>query len=135
MSKNELLLSGLMSTAIATAALVLSPVASAAEEGARKIDEIVVVAPRITRERTERAGTRRVLTVDRDEAVDSSDLDLTLTADMKALEQRIAEAARRVCEELASEYPLGQPRTPVCIRRAIDDAMAQVDEAMASLTE
>tara|TARA_R110002110_G_scaffold111137_2_gene276814 strand:+ start:9953 stop:10255 length:303 start_codon:yes stop_codon:yes gene_type:complete len=94
------------------------------------MEEIVVVAPRITREREERVGVARVLTVNRDEAVSLADLDLSRTADVRKLEQRIAEAAGRICEELANEYPFGEPSTPVCIRRAVDDAMAQVDEAV-----
>jgi len=108
----------------------LIPAVSAVAEDTRVMYEIVVVAPRITRERVERAGVARVFTVNRDEAVNLADLDLSRTADMKTLEQRIADAAKRICEELANEYPFGQPRTPVCIRRAINDAMAQVDEAV-----
>jgi len=116
--------------ATALAAAAMPSAVSAAAETVRIMDEIVVVAPRITREREERVGVTRIITVDRDEAVDLQDLDLSRTADVRKLEQRIAEAARRICEELASEYPFGQPSTPVCIRRAIDDAMAQVDEAV-----
>lgn len=127
MKRSDLLATVLAAT-VTTAAML--PAASAMAESGRVIEEILVVAPRITREREERVGVTRVLTVDRDEAVNLEDLDLSRTADVRKLEQRIAEAARRICEELADEYPFGQPNTPVCIRRAIDDAMAQVDEAV-----
>lgn len=42
------------------------------------------------------------------------------------LEERVAEAAARVCREIADQVPEGQPDTPVCTRRATEDAMAQV---------
>lgn len=112
----------------ATATMV--PAASAVAEETRIIEEVVVVAPRVTTKREGRVGGTRALTVDRDEVVSLDDLDLSRTADVRILEQRISEAARRICEELADEYPFGQPSTPVCIRRAIDDAVAQVDEAV-----
>lgn len=112
------------------ATAVMVPVATAVAEEARVIEEIVVVAPRVTTKREGRVGGTRALIVDRDEVVSLSDLDLSRTADVRILEQRISEAARRVCEELADEYPFGQPSTPVCIRRAIDDSVAQVDEAV-----
>ena len=126
--KRSALVATVLGATLTSAAMVSTP--SAIAQGARVMEEIVVVAPRITREREERVGVARVLTVNRDEAVSLADLDLSRTADVRKLEQRIAEAAGRICEELANEYPFGEPSTPVCIRRAVDDAMAQVDEAV-----
>ncbi|MDO8863679.1 UrcA family protein [Haliea sp. E1-2-M8] len=126
--KKNILVAIVLAATFPTATLV--PAASALAEDKRVIEEILVVAPRITREREERVGATQVLTVERDEAVNLEDLDLSRTVDVRKLEQRIAEAARRICEELANEYPFGEPSTPVCIRRAIEDAMAQVDEAV-----
>ncbi|MFN2327387.1 MAG: UrcA family protein [Chromatocurvus sp.] len=92
------------------------------------MEEVVVVAPRIIREtRTDPTGG---LIVERDEALDITDLNLARTADLRELEQRIEEAATRICEQLEEQYPAGSPRTPVCIRRAVEDSMAQVEQAV-----
>ena len=64
--------------------------------------------------------------------VQYSDLDLQLHADVVELEKRIKDAATEACEELAETYPLGGPNAMVCTRRAIDGAMAQVQELVAA---
>ncbi len=103
-------------------------VAEVTDEDARPIDWIVVVAPRIRQER-DRLGTGRVTTISRDIRVDFTDLDLTRTADLYALEARVNEAAEEVCADLADLFPGSQPSVAVCIRRAVEDAMVQVREA------
>ncbi|TVS08902.1 MAG: UrcA family protein [Gammaproteobacteria bacterium] len=102
--------------------------AEAAEDAARPIDWIVVVAPRIRQER-DRVGASRVTTISRDIRVDFGDLDLTRTSNLYLLEDRVNEAAREVCEELAELFPDAQPTVAVCIRRAVEDAMVQVRQA------
>ena len=87
-----------------------------------------VVAPRITYQvRRERGSAvpREVTVVEETALVNIGDLDLTRTSDLYTLEERITEAAARVCQGVAQQVPEGQPNTEVCTRRAIDDAMAQ----------
>ncbi|PLW82573.1 hypothetical protein CWI75_08270 [Kineobactrum sediminis] len=120
--------------AIALAAACHSPVFAQQDQDLLEIDdekvmeEVIVVAPRITRETP--LDAMGGLIVERDEILDITDLDLTRTADLLVLEQRIEDAATRICNELDSLYPLGSPRTLVCIRRAVEDTMAQVEQAV-----
>lgn len=93
-----------------------------------ELETITVVAPRITYQvRRERGSAipREVTVVEETALVNFGDLDLTRTADLYTLEQRISEAAARVCQGVAEQVPEGQPSTPICTQRAIDDAMAQ----------
>lgn len=92
------------------------------------MEEVIVVAPRITRETP--LDAMGGLIAERDEILDITDLDLTRTSDLLELEQRIENAATRLCNELEKRYPLGSPRTLVCIRRAVEDTMAQVEQAI-----
>lgn len=112
----------LTTLAVSNSPVIDSALANEEEES----DRITVIAPRITRERVRRApgSLAYVEMVESSAMVDYSDLDLGRTADMFVLEQRIREAATRVCEELTEMYPRGQPTTEVCIRRAIEDSMA-----------
>ena len=93
-----------------------------------EMETITVVAPRITYQvRRERGSAipKEVTVVEETALVNIGDLDLTRTSDLYTLEERITEAAARVCEGVAAQVPEGQPSTAVCTRRAIDDAMAQ----------
>lgn len=112
---------------IDTAAAQTAP---AAEPALTTIENVTVVAPRIVWEtRSSGPGAPRQVRVNQQSAViDASDLDLTRIADMSTLKARVAEAAARVCGELADMHPGGQPETPVCVKRASEDAMAHVDE-------
>lgn len=95
------------------------------------LETITVVAPRITYQIKREGGSvipKEVTIAEKSAIVTVSDLDLTRTADLYTLEERVAEAAARVCGELAQQFPDGTPNTPVCIRRATDDAMAQVQQ-------
>jgi UrcA family protein len=92
-------------------------------------DVITVVAPRVERTRAP-AGVATMITARAEAVVNLSDLDLARTADVFELESRIAEAAVQLCERLAQEYPFAQPRTSVCIRRAVNNAMAIANEAV-----
>ena len=119
----------------ATAALCLAGDAGAqtAPAPTAELDTVTVVAPRITYERNYRPGAgapRQVRVTQQTAEVDASDLDLGRIADMETLKSRIGAAAKRVCGELTEMHPLGEPDTDVCIRRASDDALAQVDRAM-----
>jgi len=111
--------------AAASPAIAQTPAAPSATE----IETVTVVAPRITyqvkRER-DSAIPKEVTVVEKTALVNFGDLDLTRTTDVYTLEQRVAEAATRICQEIADQVPDGQPSTPICVRRAIEDAMAQV---------
>lgn len=116
----------------AMAALCLAASAAAQKAPPTDIATVTVVAPRITYERDFRPGSgtpRQVRVAQQSAVVDVSDLDLTRIADMETLKTRVGAAAQRVCDELDELYPAGQPDTAVCIRRAREDAMAQVDVA------
>ena len=93
-----------------------------------EMETITVVAPRITYQvRRERGSAipKEVTVVEETALVNIGDLDLTRTSDLYTLEERITEAAARVCQGVAAQVPEGQPSTAICTRRAIDDAMAQ----------
>lgn len=102
-----------------------TPAVAQDQQEADQLGTITVVAPRITRER-QRGGKMRVEAAEQTAQVEFDDLNLDRTADLFTLEDRVHEAADRVCKELAQMYPEGEPSTEVCVRRATDDAMAQV---------
>lgn len=111
-----------------TPALAQSHADAQARSETQELGTITVVAPRITRER-QRGGRMMVSAAEQTAVVEFDDLDLNRTADLYALEDRVREAADRVCRELTDLYPDGEPSTEVCVRRASDDAMAQVRHA------
>ena len=93
-----------------------------------EMETITVVAPRITYQvRRERGSAvpREVTVVEQTALVKLGDLDLTRTADLYTLEERITAAAAEVCQAVAAQVPEGQPSTQICTQRAIDDAMAE----------
>ena len=93
------------------------------------LDTVTVVAPRITSQVKRESGSvipKEITVAEKKAQVSYSDLDLTRTADLYTLEDRIGKAAARVCDELAQEFPEGEPSAAVCTRRATDDAMAQL---------
>lgn len=92
---------------------------------AEAYETITVTAPRITVE-PGTPGVSKVITAEKSALVAFSDLDLSRTADLQALEDRVRDAAGGICRDLSGEMPFGQPSTSVCIRRAVDDAMQQV---------
>lgn len=128
MSRANLVAGAIIAAVVGTTMPIPSPAAD--EHRGQVIEEIVVVAPRVTRKQEDRAGPVQILLVERDERVDITDLDLTRTANVMELEKRVEAAAKLICEELTQEYPFGQPSTSVCVRRAVDDAMIEVREAV-----
>lgn len=122
---------GITGTALAALiATVAIPQATVfAQEEERVLENVTVVAPRITEQR--RTGsTMFTEVVERDAIVDISDLDLSRTADVRKLDNRIREAAQLICEELEDEYPFGRPDVSTCVNRAVEDAMDQADKAV-----
>jgi UrcA family protein len=94
-----------------------------------ELEKITVVAPRITyRVRRERGSAvpQEVTVAEKSAVVEFGDLDLTRSADLFTLEDRVNDAATRVCNELSEQFPEGEPSSLVCARRASDDAMSRV---------
>lgn len=119
--------------ALIAALLIAIPAASSAvAQEPTDISAVTVMAPRVTYQVTrhrESAIPTRLEIAEKSASVDFGDLDLTRTADLYTLEERVAAAAARLCEELAQQFPDGTPSTSVCTRRATEDAMARVEQA------
>ena len=60
-----------------------------------------------------------------------ADLDLTRQAGIATLYVRIKGAARRVCDQQASDQLVSQSY-PVCVKRAVSTAVARIDRPMLS---
>lgn len=122
---------GFTGTALAAmvATVAIPHTAVFAQEEERVLENVTVVAPRIT-EKRRTGSTLFTEVVERDAIVDITDLDLSRTADVRKLDKRIREAAQYICKELEDEYPFGRPDTPTCVRRAVEDAMNQADKAV-----
>lgn len=117
-------------------AFAFAPVGTAAAQDTRaseppQLETVTVVAPRITydtqtRRRAAGGSALPVEVTEATEIVPIQGLDLNRTADLFVLEERVQEAANRVCSGLERKHPEGEPRTEVCVDRAVEDAMAQV---------
>lgn len=117
---------------IAALVIAIPAASSAVAQEPTDLSTITVMAPRVTyqvdRDRTS-AIPRKLEITEKSAEVEFSDLDLTRSADLYTLEERVAAAAARVCEELARDFPDGTPSPPICTRRATEDAMARVEQA------
>ena len=124
------LLTGITSAAVLAGSMALQAPVVAQEE--QRLEEITVVAPRTSREVQDRVSPPygKVLIEEGSAVVNVADLDLTTEAGMTELENRVRTAADRICNELEEKLPFGQPSTPVCIQRAVDDTVAEVREIM-----
>lgn len=122
---------GTLAVALVVALAAANPATAQtpASPPATEVETVTVVAPRITYQVKRERGSaipKEVTVVEKTALVNFGDLDLTRSTDVYTLEQRVADAAARVCKEIADQVPDGQPSTPVCVKRAIEDAMAQV---------
>ncbi len=124
------LLTAAISAALAMVLVAIEPMPAFADEATDEevTDRIRVVAPRVARTQT-RVGRYDVEMAELSEYVYFRDLDLTQTAELFELQDRVKEAATKVCEHLADMYPRGTPTTATCIRRAVDDASVLVEAA------
>lgn len=121
---------GVLAIAVA-ATLAAGATARAQDPRPTPIEGVTVVAPRITFDTEQRRRPRDgsavpVEVTEATETVSTDGLDLTRTADLFALEERVEAAATRVCGALEQKYPEGEPRKDICVDRATDDAMARV---------
>jgi UrcA family protein len=130
------LLPAAVSAALVTVLFSFQPVPAYADEAVEEevVDRIRVVAPRVTRTQT-RVGRYDVEMAELSEYVDFPDLDLTRTADLFELQERVHEAATEICTHLADMYTRGTPTTETCIRRAVDDASVLVEAAARAAIE
>lgn len=119
-------------SAVLLMASIIVPVAEAQSPQATappaELEAVTVMAPRITYKRER--GYMPVTIVEKSARVTAADLDFTRSTDIYVLEDRVRKAAAQLCEELTREYPSGQPNTDACIRRAVNDTMAQVRETL-----
>ena len=96
----------------------------------KELETITVVAPRITYKEVRRTGgsviPKEITITKKTALVSYADLNLSRTADLYVLEERIDKAAAQVCRELAQEVPDGEPDVAICADRAASDAMAHV---------
>jgi UrcA family protein len=92
-------------------------------------DEIVVIAPGVHRERTDRSASGAAIeTLTTSLTVETKDLNLRYDSDVEELHRRIRATAREACNDLdraSRGVPLDSDAT--CIRRAVRDAMVEAD--------
>lgn len=123
---------GTIGAAVLLTALCTLPAADAQSPQATapptELEAITVMAPRLTYKRER--GYLPVTIVEKSARVTTADLDFTRSTDIYVLEDRVRKAAVQLCEELTREYPLGQPSTDACVRRTVNDTMAQVRETL-----
>ena len=96
----------------------------------KELETITVVAPRITYQEVRRTGgsviPKEITITKKTALVSYADLNLSRTADLYILEDRVDKAAAQVCRELAQALPDGEPDVAICTDRAASDAMAHV---------
>jgi UrcA family protein len=117
---------------VAAAAVTLAFGAYAAEP----LTEVIVEAPKIvhTGEKVAPLGAQVDLASIR-YRVTYGDLNLATPAGAKTLEERINDAAKRACKQLADSSPpnsFAVQGDPPCVKTAVDGAMKQANEAIAN---
>ena len=124
--------STLITGAVAAAMLVAlsAPTMAQGPTKSTELDAITVQAPRIVHKEVRREGgsviPKEVTLIQKSVDVSYVDLDLMRSADRYELEDRIASVANGICNELARDFPDGEPEAAACARRAFKDAMAQL---------
>ena len=96
---------------------------------AQTVSGVVVTAPRSIGRNAATGASIDLVTMET--RVVYKDLDLKTVAGSKALDKRIADAARSACTSLENLYPVGSPDTVVCTKEAIKGAQAQVSQVKA----
>lgn len=90
-------------------------------------DEIIVIAPSISSERT--ASGARIETIRTSRSVSLTDLDLRHDADVEELRRRVRATAVEACNDLEYQSAgIMLTRTTECIRDAQESASAEVNE-------
>jgi UrcA family protein len=94
----------------------------------RPSEEVTVTAPRHQERSSSTGAPIRDVAISREIRI--NDLDLRTRRGAHALYERVSYTARRLCENLDRRYPVPAVDNPPCYRNAMDDAMAQADEAV-----
>ena len=121
-----------------TTAIAMCSIPVVAQEPEPTLEEIIVEAPwLVEREVVGRSSSTGapIEEISLTRRVDISDLDLTHTADVSEAERRIEGVARDSCDKLAEMFPLSGVDEPSCVDDAVENAMAQVEGAVADATE
>jgi UrcA family protein len=97
------------------------------------LEGVNVEASRIVKETIGRAPSSAPINqISLSYRVTYADLDLATKDGAKALEKRVQEAAMAACKEITKLYPLATPDDTTCAKKASDDAMVKVHEAVAA---
>lgn len=97
------------------------------------VEEVTVTAPRVVKQ-TVVTGRSFATGAPIEETsisrtVSYADLDLVKTSDADELRTRVRDTAKDLCTELDKLYPL-EPKDPDCVRKSVDRAMVQADNAI-----
>ncbi len=91
-------------------------------------EEVIVTAPRYHGQRSEIGAPIEDVSMSRDVRFD--DLDLRTPYGAHVLRERVRFTAQTLCRRLDQLHPISTADSPPCLRTALDDAMAQADEAI-----
>lgn len=121
------------STGFASLALAVGAAASSAGLAAEsEIGAVTVRAERATEQVVGRTSSGiPVVNYELGYRVSYEDLDLATPSGADTFKERVREAAKSACTDLDKLYPLVAP-DPNCARKAANDAMSQVDAAIAA---
>jgi UrcA family protein len=64
--------------------------------------------------------------------INYADLDLSKSADVSTLQSRLESAARAGCQQLDKLYPFTPREAPSCLKKALKDSSAQMQNAIAA---
>jgi UrcA family protein len=112
---------------LAAAAAALAAFASAAIAQSTPADGVTVTAPRAITGRD--AIGAAIEQVNMTSIVRITDLDMKTEKGAAELDKRVADAAHKMCRELETLYPVGNPDANTCAQRAIRGASNQVKAA------
>jgi len=116
--------------------MLLTFLAAALASGAvlsQDLSPVTVTASRISSERVGQTSSGvPVYEVSMTYRVSYEDLDLGTSEGATALEDRVRAAARDACAEIDRQYPKAEPSGPVCVTKAVEEAMVDVGKAVAA---
>ncbi len=116
--------------ASATAVAVAATLFAVGTAAAPSLTEVTVEVPRVVKSDPTRPGTPFDVVLKGH--VSYADLDLSKTADVATLEQRIKDKALAICERIGQDYPAATPSATDCAKLAADQAMVQAKKVIAA---
>jgi len=93
-------------------------------------EEVIIEAPRYHAPQRSTIGAP-IEDVAMSRTIRFDDLDLRTPWGARALRDRIAYTARKLCNQMDFAYPISTSDSPPCYRTAYEDGMAQADAAIA----